>query len=226
LICERTLLATGIALWAVYSAAIVQRFVGSRLALREFDKVLSLTAQSKTPDRSSFSAEDRVDTRLWSEQRVRAYRESLLTHKNLPLAVLRIDRLNIRIPVFEGTDEWNLNRGVGWIAGTARPDEPGNVGIAGHRDGFFRGLKDLGNGDRIELTTTTGTAVYYVHEIEIVEPDNVGVLEARARSSLTLVTCYPFYFVGSAPQRFIVRAEMKQKDSSPDRTHPVLARTG
>jgi sortase A len=118
--------------------------------------------------------------------------------------------LDIRAPVFEGTDEWELNRGLGWIQGTASPGEAGNVGIAGHRDGFFRALKDVRVGDDIELLTLRRAASYTVDAIEIVTPDNVGVLRPRGAPSLTLVTCYPFYFVGDAPQRFIVHATGKE----------------
>ena len=102
----------------------------------------------------------------------------------------------------------NLNRGVGRIIGTARPGGPGNIGIAGHRDGFFRGLKDISVGDDVELTTTKERATYIVDQIEIVSPTDVRVLQPRGVSSLTLVTCYPFYFVGDAPNRFIVHASL------------------
>jgi sortase A len=120
-------------------------------------------------------------------------------------------KFNLRVPVFEGTDELALNRGVGWIAGTARPGQNGNIGIAGHRDGFFRRLKNIGTGDAIELSTDKSRGVYTVDQIEIVNPDNVGVLRPRGVPSLTLTTCYPFYFIGDAPQRFIVHAVLKQQ---------------
>ena len=115
--------------------------------------------------------------------------------------------------MFEGTDDLALNRGVGWIAGTARPGEAGNgnIGIAGHRDGFFRGFKDILLGDEVELSTLEGVSFYAVDSIEIVSPDNVTVLRPRGVPSLTLVTCYPFYFVGDAPQRFIVHATLKRQ---------------
>jgi sortase A len=146
-----------------------------------------------------------------------------LTDGDLPLATLWIEKLNLRVPVFEGTDEWNLNRGVGWIAGTTWPGKAGNVGIAGHRDGYFRGLKDLSEGDLIELFAPTGTTRYVVDEIEIVDPDNVGVLRARKAPSLTLVTCYPFNFIGSAPQRFVLHAAETPKNVSQDRHSLALA---
>ena len=92
------------------------------------------------------------------------------------------------------------------IEGTALPGTDGNSGIAGHRDGFFRGLKDIAARDAIELETIEGKQMYRVERTWIVEPADVSVLDPTPVRSLTLVTCYPFYFVGSAPQRFIVRA--------------------
>ena len=92
------------------------------------------------------------------------------------------------------------------IEGTAIPGAEGNAGIAGHRDGFFRGLKDIGPGDVIELDTLKGNESYRVERVWIVDPEDVSVLDPTSTRALTLVTCYPFYYVGSAPQRFIVRA--------------------
>jgi sortase A len=108
--------------------------------------------------------------------------------------------------VLPGTDDVTLDRAVGHIEGTAAPDAAGNVGIAGHRDGFFRGLKDITQGDLIELVTLQDTVAYRVEKTWIVDPTDVSVLDPTPGRALTLVTCYPFYFVGSAPQRFIVRA--------------------
>jgi sortase A len=82
----------------------------------------------------------------------------------------------------------------------------GNLGIAGHRDGFFRGLKDIQTGDTISLVTTAATETYVVDNIKIVDPTDVSVLQPESVSSLTLVTCYPFYFIGSAPKRYIVHS--------------------
>ena len=105
-----------------------------------------------------------------------------------------------------GTDDFTLNRAVGHIEDTAMPGTDGNSGIAGHRDGFFRGLKDVGPGDAIELETLRGKEVYHVERVWVVYPEDVSVLDATPTRSLTLVTCYPFYHVGPAPQRYIVRA--------------------
>jgi len=119
---------------------------------------------------------------------------------------MTIDKLGIQVPVYDGADDFNLNRGVARIRGTARVDADGNLGIAGHRDGFFRGLKDIAMGDHIELQTTRGKAIYTVSSITIVEPGDVSVLAPTPERTITLVTCYPFYFVGQAPKRYIVKA--------------------
>ena len=122
--------------------------------------------------------------------------------------------MRLEVPVFDGTDDLTLNRGAGRIIGTARLGEPGNTGIAGHRDGFFRGLKDIAAGDKLDLVTLGRTERYTVTAIQITTPEDVSVLGPTDTPSLTLVTCYPFYFVGSAPQRFIVRATISPASKS------------
>jgi sortase A len=144
---------------------------------------------------------------LWNAKRIKDYEDSLKLVKELPLAILTIEKFNIQVPVYNGTEEVNLNRGVGRIKGTARIDGKGNLGIAGHRDGFFRPLKDIVVGDSMELLTTTGVVIYNVTSIVIVDPDDVSVLAPTEKNTITLVTCYPFYYVGHAPKRYIVTAE-------------------
>lgn len=149
-----------------------------------------------------------VDQSQWAEERKRAYVRALKEEGPKPLALLRIPRIGLEVPVLAGTDEWTLDRAVGWVEGTARPGEPGNVGIAGHRDGFFRSLKDVRTGDELELATLAGRRNYRIAEIRIVRPEDVQVLEPTPAPTVTLITCYPFYFVGSAPRRYIVRATL------------------
>jgi sortase A len=115
--------------------------------------------------------------------------------------------VGISAVVAEGSDETTLRRAVGHIAGTALPGEPGNVGLAGHRDTFFRALRNIRGGDLIVLTTPRGEFQYSVVSIKVVKPKALDVLDPTSEEILTLVTCYPFYFVGSAPNRFIVRAK-------------------
>jgi sortase A len=146
------------------------------------------------------------DFELWSDIRIADYQQSLLQETDPPLGILRIKRLNIEVPIYNGTDDFVLNRGVGRILGTARINSDGNLGIAGHRDGFFRGLKDIEHGDVLELETIHGATQYRVGSTVIVDPSDVSVLAPTPGRTITLVTCYPFYFVGHAPKRFIVQA--------------------
>jgi sortase A len=120
---------------------------------------------------------------------------------------LEIPRLELSTVVIEGDDSKTLRRAVGHIPGTPLPGQPGNVALTGHRDTFFRPLRKIRKNDIIVLTTLQGEYRYRVVSTRVVSPDNVAVLNAREGEVLTLVTCYPFYFVGSAPNRFIVRAE-------------------
>lgn len=126
--------------------------------------------------------------------------------ESLPIALLRIGRVGLEVPVYADTTERNLNRGAGWVQGTAAPDDGGNIAIAAHRDGYFRALKDVAVGDVLELESITQERLYRVTEISIVEPGDTSSLSATETAAVTLVTCYPFYFVGHAPQRYIVRA--------------------
>jgi sortase A len=114
-------------------------------------------------------------------------------------------------PVFEGTGATALNLGVGRIAGTSALGASGNLGIAGHRDGFFRALKDIEPGDLIEIRARGTQDIYEVASTKIVDRRDVSVLQPSSLPSLTLVTCYPFYFVGDAPERFVVKAVLRQR---------------
>jgi sortase A len=204
---ERSLLATGLALILVYASARIQTVVMYHAGLRSF-AALSQTGASAAGDDAEQQPAAPVDFRLWSANRVRAYSDALAVRVGAPLAVLSISKLGLCVPIFNGTDAMTLNRGAGRISGTARPGERGNIGIAAHRDSFFRGLKDVEVGDRIELAALNQKFVYSVDKISIVTPSDLSVLRARSRPSLTLVTCYPFYFVGDAPQRYIVQASL------------------
>jgi len=213
---ERLLLVFGLLMLGVYLGARAHKAVLSRAAIAGF--------KTEPPDPAGPSGTLQLvaakpDFSLWSEKRVREYQDSLLAHFAPALGILRIPKIAVEVPVLEGTDDLSLNRGVGRIAGTATLGESGNIGIAGHRDGFFRGLKDVGPGDRIELVTPNETETYVIDQISIVDPDDVSVLGPRPRPSLTLVTCYPFYFVGSAPKRYIVQASIT--DSGPAKS-PVI----
>jgi sortase A len=149
------------------------------------------------------------DTSLWNAARIDDYEASLKVESAPPLGILTIEKLNIQVPIYNGTDDVTLDRGAGRIKGMARMDEEANLGISGHRDGFFRTLKDIEVGDDIEIQTTRGVEKYAVTAINIVPKADVSVLDPKTDKTLTLVTCYPFYFVGHAPKRYIVTAVPK-----------------
>jgi sortase A len=160
---------------------------------------------------STATSQERVDFTLWGKNRIQAYLASLTTKMDAPLAILSIPRLSLTAPVFLGTDELTLDRGLGQVEGTDFPGGDHNLAIAGHRDGFFRVLKDIKQDDTIEIEQPNGKDVYVVDSITIVNPSDVSVLEPGTKASLTLVTCYPFYFVGDAPNRYIVKASLKSR---------------
>ena len=147
-----------------------------------------------------------VDMKLWSAIRVKLYKAALQRETPPTLAILRIPRLDLEVPVYDGTSDAVLDLAAGRIEDTALPGTRGNVGIAAHRDGFFRVLKDIKEGDALILDTPVATERYRVEWIRITTPDDVSVIEPTSGQAVTLVGCYPFYHVGSAPKRFIVRA--------------------
>jgi sortase A len=186
---ERLLWVTGTLLLGIY---------GTHLLANESargDDVAAFRATIAEPEQS-----------LWSAGRIDAYNASLTKSVSDVLGILEIPRLSLEVPVYDGANDLHMDRGAARIEGTAMPGEPGNLGIAGHRDGFFRVLKDIEVGDEITVTSATGQDVYTVAELSIVPPTAVEVLDPTEAQSLTLVTCYPFYFVGHAPERFIVHA--------------------
>ena len=208
---ERLLLIVGVLLIVIYAAAYIHRTLLSRAELRRFQQSQEPQAVGAAEGFRT-AAGTHSDFSTWSEKRIAAYEQSLTEQVDPPLAVLRISKVNLEVPVLEGTDDLILNRGVGHIPGTVQPGEDGNIGIAGHRDGFFRVLKDVGPGDTVELATQNRIDKYIVDRIVLVHPDDVSVLQPRSVSSLTLVTCYPFYYVGSAPERYIVQASKAGRD--------------
>jgi sortase A len=119
---------------------------------------------------------------------------------------IEIARVGLSVVVLEGDDARTLRRGAGRIPGTARPGQPGNVAIAAHRDMFFRKLRDVRKGDLIQFITPVGSYRYNLESTEIVAPTQTDVLNSTAEPTLTLITCYPFDFIGAAPNRFVVRA--------------------
>ena len=120
-----------------------------------------------------------------------------------------IPRLGVSVVVMEGTTEATLRRAAGHIPGTALPGQPGNVAISAHRDTYFRPLRNIHRDDLITFTTPAGEYRYQVLSTRIVAPSDVSVIASASDPILTLITCYPFYFIGPAPRRFIVRATLR-----------------
>jgi sortase A len=186
-----------VALWAIATGA------GAAGSGQEMDRFEARRAAARLEAKPP-------DLRLWSPEAINAWRETFDRDAPAPLAILRVPRIGLEVPVLAGTDDWTLHRAVGHIEDTALPGGPGNSGIAGHRDSFFRGLKDVSPGDTVVLEMLDRTEAYRIERILVVEPDDVSVLDPTQERSITLVTCYPFYFVGSAPHRFIVRAVLAE----------------
>jgi sortase A len=205
-------LTAGLLLLTAWGGASIHRAISSQMAIARFE-----ADQADRPGLSQLSATDpesgsRVDFSLWSEKRVAAYKESLVRKVDAPLGLLMISKIHLKVPIYDGTDDLTLDRGVGRILGTAKAGALGNIGIGGHRDGFFRGLKDLSAKDEIEIILPGKSETYVVNQTRLVDPRDVSVLKPTHQPSLTLVTCFPFYFIGSAPQRFIVQASLKEPD--------------
>jgi sortase A len=181
------LLAGGTALLYVGAREYFDSRAGQYEAAREFERPV--------PD----DAETRAATHAVSVRTV---------HRGDTLAKLSIPRLDTQLYVVEGDGAKELRRGPGHLVGTAMPGADGNCVIAGHRDTHFRVLKDIKEGDDILLQTDAGQFLYRVKRTRIVTPDNTSALQPTSSAVLNLITCYPFYYVGSAPKRFVVEAQL------------------
>jgi sortase A len=187
--------------WTEIGAYIAGALLCSLFALAQADSALGSTNAIE----EFVASVDPPDQSQWAAGRVRDYQVA----QQSPLkavAVLSIPSLKLEVPVFDNDDELSLNRGAGLVAGMGDPDTGGNVGIAGHRDGFFRALKDIKVGDEIAIRTRLKIHRYRVTSIDIVDKFDKRLLADTELPGVTLVTCYPFYFVGNAPQRYIVAA--------------------
>jgi sortase A len=188
----------GIACIGLYCGDWLQRTIYQENASRDFDR-----AKAQSSDVSM--ADQPIPLRTAGAKRGisvpprRASAGAVIGRLSLP-------RLHLTAMVREGVDSKTLRIAAGHIPSTALPGQPGNVGVAGHRDTLFRGLKDVRTNDEILFATIHGDYIYKVESLRIVTPNNVGVLAVSSEDVLTLVTCYPFYYVGNAPRRFIVRA--------------------
>jgi sortase A len=194
-------LALAIACFGLYGYAYLDRVLYQAHESREFDRM---------PDRSAaalVTSKDNVAPVGPVERSARkSVSSSSLRDETALVGRLSVPRLNLSAMVRQGIDGRTLQLAVGHIPGTALPGQAGNIGLAGHRDTFFRGLKDVRTADEIRFSTLSGDFRYVVESLIVVEPDDVGVLASSSGNVLTLVTCYPFSFIGTAPKRFVVRA--------------------
>jgi len=214
---EALLLGSAVVLLAIYGAAHADRFFTSRALLRAMPAVNS--SERPAVHSGTDTAGGSLPEDLSPGDTTRKMGED---GKERPLAVLRIPKIHLEVAVLDGSDAVTLNHAAGRIEGTARPGQDGNIGIAAHRDSFFRNLGQLRTGDRLELETSRGTDTYIVDGIQIVMPTDVSVLDPRPSPSLTLVTCYPFGYLGRAPQRYIVTASLAARDQgTPHRLETV-----
>lgn len=158
-------------------------------------------------------AYETVEARRFQAERAAEFAEKAMAYAPVTVragglvGMLDVPRLKLTTPVIEGDDDRTLKRAVGHLPDTPLPWQDGNSALAGHRDGLFRPLKDIKIGDEIRFRTSREELRYKVTATSIVKPDDVSVLDKREKPSLTLITCYPFYYVGDAPKRFIIHAE-------------------
>jgi LPXTG-site transpeptidase (sortase) family protein len=196
------------------SAFKAQQLVAQAASIRVADNIPTKDRESARRDRSVAVigvAPAEPDQSLWSAGRISSYAASLAQDTDEVVGIFAIPRLGLEVPLYEGASELHMDRGIARIEGTAAPGEIGNLGIAGHRDGYFRVLKDIQYGDKLILTSAHGSQTYSVQQLMIVDPSAVEVLDSTDEVAITLVTCYPFYFVGHAPERFIVRAVLEER---------------
>jgi sortase A len=232
-VAERSLVAIGLLCVLVYVSACAHRSFFQSAERSAFDRSLNerVTALVEQEDH------DQGD---WSRKRIERYASSRSGDSDFESATntdaktdaktdastdarpnvasdamgrLEIPSANVSVMVLDGTDDVTLDRAVGHIEGTAGPGESGNFGIAGHRDGFFRGLQHVQVGDEMSFASLDGLARYEIEAIDIVAPEAVEVLDPTDHASMTLVTCYPFYYVGSAPKRYIVKGRRVSFDA-------------
>jgi sortase A len=198
----------GVLLLAFFLTQLAQGEVERQQGIAAFEQAAESTEAAAAPVALNLSGTDNPDTTLWNAQRVKDYQASL--EQDLPpvLGVLEVPSVSLKVPVYQTNTELVMDRGAGVIDGMAYPHEPGNIGISGHRDGYFRVLKDVQVGDTIVLQTLEGSKRFRIDATHIVEIADTTLLRDTDEQSVTLVTCYPFYFVGHAPQRFIVKASL------------------
>jgi sortase A len=204
----RLLIAIGCVCLAAAGASLLTAASFQRTAAQAFDRELLAPAPPELADTVAAAPEPSASrpSALYTRPSAGLSGNGSASTVHGLIGRLEIPRLNVSVMVMEGDDDATLARAAGHLPETALPWERGNAVIAAHRDTFFRPLKNIREGDAIRMTTTRGTFEYRVTGTEIVEPDDLSVLAPTTVPALTLVTCYPFSYVGAAPQRFIIHA--------------------
>ncbi|CAN5558764.1 hypothetical protein BH10ACI4_BH10ACI4_17800 [soil metagenome] len=198
-------------LWSCGLLCGVVLFIGAieARAARKASGAIGINVGSaiRNPSQSYFQAQDDP---LNSEVQVPKPKSSGINSRSGEFVIgrLEITRIGLSVPVMSDFDNSSLSKGVGHIKGTAMPGGLGTLGLAGHRDTYFRPLRNIAKAMEIRVIDRTGTYRYVVDSTEIVTPDQVQVLDIRDRPELTLITCYPFDYIGAAPKRFIVHAHL------------------
>ncbi len=216
--------AAGFVLTGFFAVQLAQGEVERRAGIAEFQRlaqagpsVTAYTGAERTGDAQASAGTTGTtgqfdwrepDMSLWAPGRIDDYQASLAADLPPLLGILEIPSVGLEVPVYATSTDLTMDRGAGIINGMAYPHEEGNIGISGHRDGYFRVLKDIELGDEVVLQTLEGTKRFIIDMTQVVEIDDTRLLQDTRDQTLTLVTCYPFYYVGHAPQRFIVTASL------------------
>jgi sortase A len=193
---QRLLFAAGLVILGICGAAWIDSRLRQAEGNRELDRILSRKAMIAVP-------------------RIAIPDGGLIGRVEIP-------KLHLSAVVFQGADSSVLNHGVGHVDSSALPGQRGNVVLAAHRDTFFRSLRNIRKGDLVTVTTESGQRNYQVNSTEVVNPTETSVLNPTPEPTLTLITCYPFYYVGHAPKRFIVRA-LETQDNAWGQGHVFTA---
>lgn len=211
---ERGLWLVGLAAIAFYLVAFADSRLYQMRESRRLERAIAeAQAKSAGADRARGETLEALGTTEVAEDGTERTATPAVEDRDPLVGRIEIPRVGVSAIVADGVDYKTLRRAVGRIPGTARPGEPGNVGLAGHRDTYFAGLRDVREGDLITLETPMGTFRYEVDSTVIVKPNDTHVLDPTDEPTLTLVTCYPFQHVGAAPERFIVHA--REVDAEP-----------
>jgi LPXTG-site transpeptidase (sortase) family protein len=206
----------GVLLAGFFVVQLAQGEVQRQDGIAEFEQMAQASGAAQGNEQTNATAEGaqdfentgEPDTSLWAPGRLADYQASLKADLPPVLGVLEVPSVGLKVPVYSTNTDLVMDRGAGIIDGMAYPHEPGNIGISGHRDGYFRVLKDVQVGDTIVLQSTEGEKRFKINATKVVAISDTTLLRDTDDQTVTLVTCYPFYFVGHAPKRFIVTASL------------------